>query len=70
MYRIKDPKRSLDFYTRIMGFRWVTENQKQHQSDFSYSIAHLLLLDLGAHVQLSFIIFFGSDHFAQNLSLA
>ena len=23
MYRIKDPKQSLDFYTRIIGFRQV-----------------------------------------------
>ena len=33
MYRIKDPKRSLDFYTRVMGFRYMC-------------ILHLLLLQV------------------------
>lgn len=42
MYRIKDPKRSLDFYTRIIGFRWVLNtmsNQLKHCTPASVRVS-------------------------------
>ena len=40
MYRIKDPKRSLDFYTRIIGMRCVSPCM------YTFCVAHALRLGM------------------------